>query len=112
MRLDEPYPPCSPLRTRPQQQRRLPPRVLSPGSPSPTGANADQLSAAPSPVGSQRRVMISALLGLWVGVHQRSGQARQRVQQVVLSADRDLVGLDRAGTGIDDHLTFGAQMVP
>ena len=56
--------------------------------------------------------MIIACLGLWVGVHQRGGQPRQRVQQVVLGVDRDLMGLDRAGTGIDDHLAFGAQMVP
>ena len=56
--------------------------------------------------------MISALPGLRVGMHQRSGQARQRMQQVVLGIDRDLVSLDRAGTGIDDDLAFGAQLVP
>ena len=56
--------------------------------------------------------MIGALLGLRVGVHQRRGQPRQSVQQVVFGVDRDLVGLDRAGTGIDDDLAFGAQMVP
>ena len=56
--------------------------------------------------------MISALCGLRVGVHQRSGQARQRMQQAVLRADRDLVSLDHAGTSIDDHLAFGAQMMP
>jgi hypothetical protein len=34
------------------------------------------------------------------------------VQQVVLGADRDLVSLDRAGTGVDDDFAFGAQMAP
>jgi len=48
---------------------------------------------------------------LRVGVHQRGGQPRQRVQQVVLGVDRDPVRLDRAGTGIDDHLAFSAQTV-
>ena len=56
--------------------------------------------------------MIGALLGLRVGVHQRGGQARQRVQQVMLRVDRDPVGLDRAGPGVHDDLAFGAQMVP
>jgi len=56
--------------------------------------------------------MIGALLGLRVGVHQRSGQPRQRMQQVVLGLDRDLVSLDHAGTSIDDHVAFGAQLVP
>ena len=57
-------------------------------------------------------MVIIACLGLWVGVHQRGGQPRQRMQQVVLGVDRDLVRLDRAGIGIDDDLAFGAQMVP
>ena len=57
-------------------------------------------------------MVIGACLGLWVGVHQRGGQPRQRVHEVVFGVDRDLVGLDRAGTGIDDDLAFGAQMVP
>ena len=56
--------------------------------------------------------MIIACLRLRVGMHQRGGQPRQRMQQVVLGGDRDLVSLDRAGTGIDDDLAFGAQMVP
>jgi hypothetical protein len=34
------------------------------------------------------------------------------MQQVVLGVDRDLVCLDRAGTGVDDDLAFGTQMVP
>ncbi len=34
------------------------------------------------------------------------------MQQVVLGVDRDLVGLDRAGIGVDDDLAFGAQLVP
>jgi len=54
-------------------------------------------------------MMIIACLGLRVGVHQRGGQPRQRVQQVVLGVDRDPVRLDRAGPGIDDHLAFSAQ---
>jgi len=53
-----------------------------------------------------------ARLGLRVGVHQRGGQPWQRVQQVVLGADRDLVSLHRTGAGVDDDLTFGAQMMP
>ena len=56
--------------------------------------------------------MIIACLGLRVGVHQRGGQPRQRMQQVVLGVDRDPVCLDRAGTGIDDDLAFSAQAVP
>jgi len=56
--------------------------------------------------------MISAVLGLRIGVHQRRGQPRQRVQQAVLGIDCDLVSLDRADSGIDDHFTFGAQLVP
>jgi hypothetical protein len=61
---------------------------------------------------SQDSVVIIACLSLRVGVHQRGGQPRQRVQQVVLGADRDLVRLDCADTAIDDDLTFGAQVVP
>ena len=57
-------------------------------------------------------MMIIACLGLRVGVHQRGGQPRQRMKQVVLGVDRDPVRLDRAGTGIDDNLAFSAQMVP
>jgi hypothetical protein len=56
--------------------------------------------------------MIIACLVLRVGVYQRGGQPRQRVQQVVLGVDRDPVRLDRAGTGIGDNLAFGAQAVP
>ena len=59
-------------------------------------------------MGSQDSMMIIACLGLWVGVHQRGGQPRQRMQQVVLGIDSDLVSLDRAGTGIDDDFAFGA----
>jgi hypothetical protein len=55
--------------------------------------------------------MIGARLSLRVGVNQRRGQARQRMQQIVLGVDRDLVSLDRAGPGIDDHLALGAQLV-
>jgi len=63
-------------------------------------------------MGSQGSVVIIACVGLRVGVHQRRGQLRQRVQQIVLSADRHLVCLDRAGTSIDDNLAFGTQIVP
>jgi hypothetical protein len=34
------------------------------------------------------------------------------VQQIVLGVDRDLVGLNGTGTGIDDDLAFGPQMMP
>jgi hypothetical protein len=60
----------------------------------------------------QDGVVIIARPGLRVGVHQRGGQSWQRVQKVVLGADGDLVGLDRAGSGVDDDLAFGVQMVP
>ena len=33
------------------------------------------------------------------------------MQQVMLGVDRDLVSLDRAGTGIDDDFAFGPQLV-
>ena len=65
-----------------------------------------------SPVGSQHGVVIIACLRLRVGVHERRAQARQRVQQAVLGVDRDPMGLDRAGPGVDDDLAFGAQPVP
>ena len=57
-------------------------------------------------------MMIIGCLGLRIGVHQRGGQPRQRMQQVVLGVDRDPVSLDCAGTGIDDDFAFGAQVVP
>jgi len=44
-------------------------------------------------------VVISALLGLRIGMDQRRGQARQRVQQVVFGGDRDLMGLYRVAWG-------------
>jgi hypothetical protein len=50
-------------------------------------------------VRSQHRVVISALLGLRIGMDQRRGQARQRVQQVVFGGDRDLMGLYRVAWG-------------
>jgi len=65
-----------------------------------------------SPVGSQHGVVIIACLRLRVGVHERRAQARQRMQQAVLGVDSDPVGLDRAGTGVDDDLAFSAQPVP
>ena len=64
------------------------------------------------PMGRQDSMVIIACLGLRVGVHQRGGQPRQRVQQVVLGINRDLVSLDRAGPGIDEDLAFSAQLVP
>jgi hypothetical protein len=45
-------------------------------------------------MGGQDSVVIIACLGLRIGVHQRGGQPRQRKQQIVLGADRDLVRLD------------------
>ena len=36
-------------------------------------------------------MMIGALLGLRIGVHQRGGEARQRMEQAMLGVDRDLV---------------------
>jgi len=33
------------------------------------------------------------------------------MEQVVLGTDRDLVGPDRAGPGVDDDLAFGPQLV-
>ena len=60
----------------------------------------------------QDSVVIMAGLDLRVGVYQRRGQPWECMQQVVLGVDRDLVCPDRAGTGIDDDLAFGAQMVP
>ena len=62
-------------------------------------------------MGCQLGVVVGVPPGLRVGVYQRGGQARQRVQQVVLGADRDLVRGDGAGTGVDDDLAFGAQLV-
>jgi len=52
--------------------------------------------------------MIGAFPGLRVCGYQRGGQARQRVPQAVLGADGDLVGLDRAGTGLADHRVAGS----
>jgi len=57
-------------------------------------------------------MVIGTRLGLRIGMHQRSGQVRQRVQQSVLGVDRHLVSLDRAGIGVDDNFAFGTQMVP
>ena len=48
---------------------------------------------------------IIVLLGLRIGVHQRSGQAGQGMQQPVLSIDRHPVSLDRAGTSSGHKLT-------
>ena len=47
-------------------------------------------------------MMVSARLGAGIGVDQGRGQPRQGVEQVVLGADRDLVRLDRADTGVND----------
>jgi len=55
---------------------------------------------------------IIAFPGLRVGVHQRGGQAGQCVQQAVLGVDRDLVGLDRAGTAVHKDFAFSAQIMP
>ena len=58
-----------------------------------------------------QHVVRVAAVHLGVGVHQRGGQPGERVQQVVLGADRDLVGLDGADAGVDDDLAFGAELV-
>ena len=63
-------------------------------------------------MGRQDGVVVIASPGLRIGVHQRGGQPRQRVQQVVLGVDCDLVCLDCAGIGVDDDFAFGAQLVP
>ena len=59
----------------------------------------------------QGRVVVGALTGLGVGVHQRHAQVRHGVPEVVLRADRDLVCLNHAGAGVDDHLALGVQLV-
>ena len=56
-------------------------------------------------------MMISALPGLRIGVDQRRGQARQRMQQAMLGVDRDLVRGDRAGIGINNDLAFSPQLM-
>jgi hypothetical protein len=61
---------------------------------------------------SQRRVVIGSLTGPGTGVHQRSGQPRQHTQQPVLGVNRDLMRLDRAGTGIHHNFALRAQLVP
>ncbi len=65
----------------------------------------------PSPMGCQLRVIVGVSPRLRVGVYQRGGQTRQRVQQAVLGADRDLVRGDRAGIGIHDDFAFGPQLL-
>ncbi|GEM_PF-2263356 len=57
----------------------------------------------------QLRVLVLAVARLGISVHKRRGQLRQRVQQIVLGADRHEMRLDRGGIGIDDHLAFGPQ---
>jgi hypothetical protein len=48
---------------------------------------------------------------LRVGVDQRAGQARDRVQQGMLGADGELMGLYGADGGRDDDLAFGPHLV-
>lgn len=56
-------------------------------------------------------MVIGVALRLRVGMDQRGGQARHRVQQAVLGVNRDLVCLDGAGTWADDDLAFGPQLM-
>jgi hypothetical protein len=56
-------------------------------------------------------MVIGAALWLWVGVHQRGGQAWYRMQQGVFGVDRNLVRGDCAGTWVNDDFAFGAEMV-
>jgi hypothetical protein len=60
---------------------------------------------------SQGRVIVRALAGLGVGVHQRHAQVRHGMPELMLGADRDLVCLDHAGVGVDNHLALGLQLV-
>ena len=50
-------------------------------------------------VRGQGRVIVDAVAGLRIGVHERHPQVRHRVPELVLSADRHLVCLDHAGVG-------------
>jgi hypothetical protein len=45
-------------------------------------------------VRGQDRVVVGTRVGLRIGVHERRRQPRQRVQQGMLGADRDLMSLD------------------
>src|SRR6202034_2316630 len=62
-------------------------------------------------VRGQGRVVVDALAGLRVGVHQRHPQVWDGMPELVLGGDSHLVRLDHAGTGVDDHLALGVQFV-
>src|SRR5271170_1766729 len=63
------------------------------------------------PMRQELRVMVVVITGLRVGVHYRGSEPRQGMQQGMLRADRDLVGLDRRSGSIDDDLALGAELV-
>ena len=55
--------------------------------------------------------MVGAVAGLGVGVDERCCQRRDRVQPVVLGADRDLVGADGGDGEVDDDLALGLELM-
>jgi hypothetical protein len=55
--------------------------------------------------------MICALTWLRVGVHQRSAEPRQRVQEVMLGSHRYLVRRDRRRVRVHEDLALGAEPV-
>jgi hypothetical protein len=56
-------------------------------------------------------VIVGAVAGLWVGVHERSGQPPQLVQQLVLCGDGYLMSLHRAGIRPYDDLALRPELV-
>ena len=56
-------------------------------------------------------IMRVAAVRRGVGVDERGGQPRDRVQQGVLSADSDLVRLRGGDVRVDDYLAFSADLV-
>jgi len=56
-------------------------------------------------------VIVGAFAGLWVGVHERSGQPRQLVQQLLLCGDGYLISLYRGGFGPYDDLALPRGLV-
>jgi len=65
----------------------------------------------PLPVRQKLGVMVIAVSGLRVRMHDRSGKTGKGMQESVLGADRYLVGLDRRRGAVDDDLAFGAELV-
>ena len=56
-------------------------------------------------------MVIGARRVLRIGVHERRGQSRHGVQQIVLGVDRHLVCLDSTDGGIDNHLALSAELM-